>query len=73
MPTTSRDHGPTLLAIVVLASITTLSTFGPWGTSGTKTRSSYALVEVVERAGVLSPSLARLSGSGSSFLRSAGW
>ena len=44
-----------------MAAVTTATTFAPWGRSGTRTRSSYAIIDIVERAGVLSPAAARLS------------
>lgn len=50
------------VVVCALAVATTLSTFGSWGASGDRTRNSYAIVDVVERAGVLSASSADLSG-----------
>ncbi len=44
-----------------LAVVTTAVTFLPWARSGARTRSSYAIVAVVERAGVLTGRLSDLS------------
>lgn len=41
--------------------MTTATTFVPWGASGTKVRNSYAIVDIAERGGVLSSSVASLS------------
>lgn len=40
---------------------TLVATFLPWASSGARARSSYALVDIVERAGILSPTWAGLS------------
>lgn len=54
-----RATAPALCA--GLAMITTSATFAPWGSSGSRARSSYAIVDIAERSGVLSPSVASLS------------
>ena len=43
------------------ALVTTAATFAPWATSGTRTRSSYEVVDVADRAGVVPASLAPLA------------
>lgn len=43
------------------ALVTLGATFLPWASSGARSRSSYAIIDVVERAGVLSPPWAGLS------------
>jgi len=45
-------------ALVALSLATTLTTVIPWGSSGHRARSSYALVDVAGRAGVLPDDLA---------------
>lgn len=45
----------------VLAAVTTLVTFAPWGSSGDRARSSYEIVDVAERAGVLPGSWAAVA------------
>ncbi len=44
-----------------LAVVATATTVAPWGRSGRRVRTSYGLVDIVERAGVLSPRAADLS------------
>ena len=44
-----------------LALLTTASTFAPWGTSGTRSRSSYDIVDIADRAGVVPSSMATLA------------
>lgn len=41
--------------------IATTSTFGPWGASGARVRTSYEVVQIAEQAGVLAPRLAPLT------------
>ncbi len=41
--------------------MTTVTTFLPWGASGERTRSSYEIVDVADRAGVLDSGLAGLA------------
>ena len=43
------------------AVVTLGATFLPWASSGARSRSSYAIIDVVERAGVLSPTWSGLS------------
>ncbi|MGK2930052.1 MAG: hypothetical protein ACSLFO_10800 [Acidimicrobiales bacterium] len=52
-------HGDALC--VGLAVVTTATTFVPWGASGDKVRSSYAIVDIAERGGVLSAAASSLS------------
>lgn len=56
-----RAHG-VAVASAALAVTTTVATFAPWASSGSKVRNSYAIVGIVDRAGVLSSSAAGLSG-----------
>ena len=44
-----------------LALLTTASTFAPWGTSGTRSRNSYAIVDIADRAGVVPSSMAAIA------------
>jgi hypothetical protein len=41
--------------------LTTASTFAPWGTSGTRSRNSYAIVDIADRAGVVPSSMAAVA------------
>ncbi len=50
------------MASAVGAVATTVATFFPWASSGARTRSSYAVIDVAGRAGVLSDSTEGLSG-----------
>lgn len=43
------------------AAVATVTTFGPWGGSGQSTRSSYALVDIAGRAGVVPASVAGMT------------
>lgn len=47
---------PSASLAVAATTAATLATFLPWGSSGARTRTSYEIVDVVERAGVLSES-----------------
>lgn len=49
-------------AAAASAVATLATTFLPWASSGSRARSSYAIIDIVERAGVLSSTLASLSG-----------
>lgn len=51
--TTRRRRDAAGVAAGVLALVTTLATFLPWGRSGQRRRSSYQLIDVADRAGVL--------------------
>jgi hypothetical protein len=53
------DRAPALLG--GLAVLTTASTFAPWGTSGTRSRNSYAIVDIADRAGVVPSSMAAVA------------
>lgn len=44
-----------------LSALTTVLTALPWGSSGDRSRSSYEIVDVVDRAGVMPPSTAGLA------------
>lgn len=48
-----RHAGAGAVAVAAGSTIATISTFGPWATSGARARSSYGLVDVAERAGVV--------------------
>ena len=48
-------------AMVVLALAATATTFAPWGSSGSRTRSSYDIVDVADRAGVLPETVGTLA------------
>ncbi len=61
MSTTARWHHVAPGVCGTLAVVTTATTFGPWGRSGRRVRTSYGLVDVAERAGVLAPRMADLS------------
>jgi hypothetical protein len=50
---TARRRDGAALAAGVLAVATTATTFLAWGRSGTRRRSSYGLVDIADRAGVL--------------------
>lgn len=56
--TTAQRRAITGWVTGVLALVTTASTFLGWGRSGQRTRSSYDLVDVAARAGVLDDDLA---------------
>ncbi|WP_436794454.1 hypothetical protein [Actinospongicola halichondriae] len=59
---TARSPLPRLaVASTIGAVVTTLTTFLPWATSGARTRSSYEVVDVAVRAGVLSEANEALS------------
>ena len=49
------------MVCAALAVVTTATTFAPWASSGDRVRTSYAVVDVVERAGVLTSSSATVS------------
>lgn len=57
-----RGGGKPLVWVVAgLAVATTAATFGGWGRSGSRMRSSYELVDVADRAGVLPDRVAALA------------
>ena len=59
----NRPALPPIASIAVTGTAaTTLATFLPWASSGARTRTSYEIVDVVERAGVLSDSTEALAG-----------
>ena len=53
---------PSASLAAVAAATSTAATFLPWASSGARTRTSYEIVDVVERAGVLSDSTEVLAG-----------
>ena len=61
MTSSERWHRVAPVACSVLAVVATATTFASWGRSGRRVRTSYGLVGIVERAGVLAPGVSRLS------------
>lgn len=63
LPTAARPRPVRVIrnAAFVSATATLVATFLPWASSGSRSRSSYAVIDVVERAGVLSPTWTSLS------------
>lgn len=53
-----RVHGPLVAATALLTLATGAATFAPWGASGERARSSYEIVDIADRAGVLPEDLA---------------
>lgn len=57
----AAGRGRLTVAAGLLATATTAITFFDWGRSGQRTRTSYELIDVVDRAGVLEGAAARVA------------